>query len=75
MMLYARYREALEILTKAYGTRDNPDVAKTISQIGMVLQDQGKLDDAVAHYRKSLKILTKAYGTSDHPEVAKTIHR
>ena len=48
-------------------------MAKTIHQIGRVLQNKGKLDDAEAYYREALEIKTKTYGTKDHPDVAKTI--
>ena len=69
----AHYREALEIKTKAYGTRDHLEVSKTIGQIGTVLQDQGNLGEAEAHYREALEIKTKVYGTRDHFKVAATI--
>ena len=64
----AYYREAFEILTKAYGTKDHPEVAKAIDQMGIMLQLKGKLDEAEAHYREALEIQTRAYVTRNHPE-------
>ena len=68
------FREALAVATKAYGTRDCPEVGKAIHSIGIVMQEKGKLNEAESYYREALEIKIKAYGTIDHVEVAKTIN-
>ena len=60
-------------LAKNIPSISHTNMNRLIHNIGIVLQLQGKLDEAEAHYRKVFEIKTKAYGTKYHPEVAKTI--
>ena len=38
------YEGALEIETTVYGTRQHPEVARTLHQLGIMEQDSGKLE-------------------------------
>ena len=42
-----------------------------LCSLGMVLDNQGKHQEALEHYIKSLEIKAKAFGP-DHPDVADT---
>ena len=46
-----------------------PDVAKSYGNIGNVLDDMGKPEEALVHMQKGLEIELKLLG-SDHPDVA-----
>ena len=49
-----------------------PDVAKSYGNIGNVLDDMGKPEEALVHMQKGLEIQLKLLG-SDHPDVAASI--
>ena len=51
---------------------DDPAVATSLANLGLVLRRQGKLDDARAAYERALRIREKALGP-DHPEVARVL--
>ena len=57
--------EALAMRRKVLG-EEHPDVAVTHSELGRVLFDQGRLDEAEAHFRSALAIRRKALGPADH---------
>ena len=61
-------------LAENFHRTNHANMSRLIHNIGKVLQDQGKLDEAKAHYREVLEIQTKVYGTRDHPSVATTIN-
>ena len=63
--------KCLAIEKKALGEA-HPEVAATISLIGLVLRDQGDYDGAISRYEECLAIEKKALGEA-HPEVATTI--
>ena len=50
---------------------DHPDVARSHVNIGNVLDDMGKPEEALVHLQKGLEIYLKVLG-SDHPDVAKS---
>jgi CHAT domain-containing protein len=49
------YRQALPILTKTYGS-EHEEVAEALTNIGLVLQDQGKVDEAGVQLRQARSI-------------------
>ena len=51
---------------------DDPAVAVSLANLGLVLRRQGKLDDARAAYERALNIREKAYGPDD-PQLASVI--
>ena len=65
----------LEIFTTVYGTRQHPEVARTLGQLGIVEQDSGNLREAKKLYEEALEIKTTVYGTRQHPSVAGTLHQ
>ena len=62
---------ALKIQEPACG-RESPEVARTLGQLGDVLQQQGDLYGARAYHERSLAILETVYGP-EHPDVAITL--
>jgi CHAT domain-containing protein/Tfp pilus assembly protein PilF len=59
-------------LKEAGAGRDDPAVAVSLSNLGLVLRRQGKLADAQQAYDRALRIRASAFGP-DHPEVARTL--
>ena len=57
------------------GTRQHPDVASTLHQLGVVEQLSGNLREAKKLYEEALEIETNVYGTRQHPDVASTMHQ
>jgi tetratricopeptide (TPR) repeat protein len=55
----------------AYGP-DHPEVASTLTNLGIVLRELGELAAARAAVERALGIVEDAYGP-DHPEVAATL--
>ena len=66
------YKRSLTINEKAYGS-EHTSVASTLHNMAVVLQKQGRLDEAMAMSKRSLSINEKAYG-SEHTSVAITLH-
>jgi tetratricopeptide (TPR) repeat protein len=62
---------ALAILEAAWGP-DHPEVARTLTNLGIVLGQLGELGAARAAQERALAIEEAAYGP-DHPEVALTL--
>ena len=62
------YREALAIRTKLYGN-EHLEVAESLDNLALVLEDQNKLAEAEAMMREALRIERALLG-SDHPQVA-----
>ena len=63
-----------KIAEKLYGA-DHLEVGSIFHNIGMLLQEQCKLEDAKAYYIEAINIKKKVYGTRDHPDVALTIYK
>ena len=59
---------ALTKFEKAYGL-DHPNVAATVSNLGIVLKAEGDIEGAKKCYERALKIDEAAYGP-EHPDVA-----
>jgi Tfp pilus assembly protein PilF len=47
---------------------NHPDVARALSNLGNLFQDQGELDAAQRHYNQALTILEGTLGP-DHPHI------
>jgi tetratricopeptide (TPR) repeat protein len=62
---------ALAIIEAAYGP-DHPEVAGTLTNLGIVVQQLGELGAARSAQERSLAIFEAAYGP-DHPQVARTL--
>jgi tetratricopeptide (TPR) repeat protein len=74
----AEFRAALSVLERAlaifeaaYGP-DHPEVARTLTNLGLVQQQLGELAAARATQERALAIKEAAYGP-DHPDVAATL--
>jgi tetratricopeptide (TPR) repeat protein len=44
-----------------------------LQNIGSVLNEQGKYEEALEHFKKSLEIKRKVYGTDEHANIATTL--
>ncbi len=55
-----------------HGTEEHPDVARILSNMGTVLDRQGRYKEARTHFERSLAIRLKVHGTEEHPDVAQT---
>ena len=70
--------EALERARRAVGLKEsllganNPEVAASLSQLGLVLRRTGQLKEAGEAYARALRIQEQALGPA-HPEVARTL--
>ncbi|MGI9023614.1 MAG: FxSxx-COOH system tetratricopeptide repeat protein, partial [Acidimicrobiales bacterium] len=64
-------KRALQIFEAAYGP-DHPDVAITLGNLGVILQELGNTADAGGHHERALRIFEAAYGP-DHRHVARTL--
>ena len=67
----ARYERALATFEAVYGS-EHLSVAGTLGHMGLVLQQQGRLEEATARYERALAILEAVYG-SEHTQVATTL--
>lgn len=67
----SKLESALEIKKKEYGS-NHPEVAKTLTNLGIVLQNLGDDNGALEHLEQALSINERVYGP-DHIEVAKTV--
>jgi tetratricopeptide (TPR) repeat protein len=56
-----------------FGTDEHATIATTLSNIGSVLSNQGKYEEALNHYNKSLEINRKVFGTDEHAIIATTL--
>merc|ERR1719198_1521722 len=54
-----------------FGDETNPEVAVTLNNIGSILHDEGKFQDALDKYLNALKVNMATVG-NDHPETAAT---
>jgi tetratricopeptide (TPR) repeat protein len=63
--------QALAIFEAAYGP-DQPEVARSLGNLGNVLQQLGELDAARAAQERALAVFEAAYGP-DHPDVARAL--
>ena len=64
-------KSALAILEAAYGP-DHPNVARALTNLGLVLGDLAELDGARTLLERSLGIVERRYG-ANHPVVARTL--
>ena len=65
-------RESLALREKALG-KDHPDVALSLNNLALLLQDQGAYAEARPLHDRALAIREKALGM-DHPDVAPSLH-
>ena len=68
----ADLNRALALKEKAQGT-DHPDTISTLSDIGNVLEDAGRLDEALAFHERARKGLERVLGP-EHPNVALVVY-
>jgi tetratricopeptide (TPR) repeat protein len=47
---------------------------ETLNNIGLVLKNQGKNDEALVYFNKSLDIYRKVFGTEEHSSIATTLN-
>jgi tetratricopeptide (TPR) repeat protein len=66
------YRRALAGSEKALGP-EHPDTFTSITNLGLVLDDQGKHEEAEAMHRQALQGYEKALGP-EHPSTLTTMH-
>ena len=67
----AAFERALQI-AESFGL-DDPRVAASLGNLGLVLQDLGDLAGAQAHFERALRLAEAAYGP-DHPDVATLVN-
>ncbi|MBX3378402.1 MAG: serine/threonine protein kinase [Phycisphaeraceae bacterium] len=73
------YDDAVPLQESALATRrrvlgeDHPDTLTSISNMGVLLQDQGKLDQAEPYYREALEKLRRVLG-EEHPDTLTSIN-
>merc|ERR550514_2541638 len=60
---------ALAVLTEAFGTDENPEIAVTVNGLGSIYHDQQRFQDALVQYQRSLQINLKTVGINN-PETA-----
>ena len=66
------YDRALRGREKSLG-QDHPDTLKTVTNLGNLFYQQGKLDEAHSMYERSLRGYEKSLG-QDHPDTLNTAH-
>ena len=66
------YERALAIEEKALGF-DHPDVAQSLNDLGVVLNDMGDYPQAKVNHERALAIREKALGP-DHPDIATALN-
>ena len=66
-------RRTLAIQEETLGP-DHTNAGTSINNLGLVLQAQGKYDEARRHYERALAIREKALGP-DHPHVAASLNK
>jgi tetratricopeptide (TPR) repeat protein len=72
------YDAAKPLLERALETRrrvlgaEHPDTLKSVSQLGILLNDQGKRDEALPYYREALDASRRVLG-DDHPDTLSAI--
>ena len=60
---------SLDIWTRIYGGDNHLDVATSLMNVGNVLDDMGKYEEALVQHQKSLDIKIRVFG-SEHLDVA-----
>jgi len=65
-------REALSLRERAHGAQ-SPEVAASLSQLGVILQNQIRFDEAEAAYLRALEILESS-GVENSDELAAALH-
>ena len=60
-------------IQKEVSDKDDSEMAFTYNNIGLVLDDEGKHEEALNYYQKALAIREKVLGT-EHPNTATTYH-
>ena len=63
------YRKALSLLMEHYPEGNHPDISSTLNNLGILLRDQGKHDEAITYYVQALEIRQATLGES-HPITA-----
>ena len=58
---------------KVYGSYEHSIIARTLNNIGLLLVNQGKYEEALNNYNQSLAIARKVYGNFKHPFVKQTL--
>ena len=67
------YIKSLEIDGKLFRTDEHTTIAISLFKIGLVLDKQGKYEEALEHYNKSLEIDRKVFGNDEHAWIASTL--
>jgi DNA-binding SARP family transcriptional activator/tetratricopeptide (TPR) repeat protein len=70
------FAEAIELFEAELGDT-HPDVAAARSGLGVVLQDDGRLDEAGEQYERALAVLVAAHPDAGeaHPDIAQTLDK
>jgi len=67
------YDRAYQRMKNAEPARTNKDLAYVLNNIGVILDNQGKYDEAFDHYQQVLEMRQKYY-PSDHVDIAKSLN-
>eukprot|EP00550_Attheya_septentrionalis_P008487 CAMPEP_0198286260 /NCGR_PEP_ID=MMETSP1449-20131203/5386_1 /TAXON_ID=420275 /ORGANISM="Attheya septentrionalis, Strain CCMP2084" /LENGTH=932 /DNA_ID=CAMNT_0043983949 /DNA_START=202 /DNA_END=3000 /DNA_ORIENTATION=+ len=68
----SNYQEAYDLVLKAHGTRDHPDIAGILHYIGGIHQKSGNLSEAMSCYNDAVRIYQSCLG-AENPAVATTL--
>ena len=67
------HRMAKDLLVRAWGSADDPNLASTVAALGTAHRRLGQLEEALADYRQAHTLLVRGVGSgaaSKHPDVA-----
>jgi tetratricopeptide (TPR) repeat protein len=67
-------QKALETARRLYPRQDHPDVARSLNNLAVVLQVQGKYADAETLHREALEVRRRPYPKQDHPDLAVSLY-
>jgi tetratricopeptide (TPR) repeat protein len=68
-----KFRDALGLQRTLYG-ESNPDVARTLKDLGTALAYGGDLNAAIPLLRKAVELNLKLYGSDPHPDTAESLN-
>lgn len=67
-------RNSLTLGETAYGTKESPQIAASLSGLANVLDSRGDFVGAERNYREALVIGESVYGTKEHPDQAVSLN-